>query len=476
MNIPINIDKSSSKPMYLQVFEEIKKLIENGELKPGQKLPPIRKLAQHLEVNTVTVVSAYRQLENNGNAYSKGGSGTYVSVKEEGFSKEELNAEKFKLDFATAWISPENFPVADFKIAIDKVLDKEKGKAFLYDDSEGFIPLRIEINKYLLENGIKSDYKNIQIVSGAQQGIDIIAKSLIDYEDCVVVENPTYMGAVSSFNSRGAKLLPVEINKDGIDLDKLQKVIKVNPVKLIYVMPSFHNPTGICYDEKVKQKLLDIAYQAGCYVVEDDYLSDIDFGNGRVKTLKELDKNDIVIYIKSFSKIFMPGLRLGFMIIPKTLQDNISKAKYITDISTSGFIQRSFYEYFNMGAWKKQLIEIQKIYLAKYNLMIKLIDKYMSKELEFLVPNGGLNLWCRLPKKLTSDLLYSEAKKVGINFVPGNLFFMDHKPSEYFRLSFAAIEIGEMEEKFKELCEFFDTFINANHSSDYNYDWFMKFI
>ncbi len=476
MNIPINIDKFSSVPMYLQVFEEIKKLIENEELKPGQKLPPIRKLAGQLEVNTVTIVSAYRHLENSGHVYSKGGSGTYVSVKEEQFSKDDIGAEKFKLDFATAWLSPENFPVSDFKIAIDKVLDKEKGKAFLFDDSEGFIPLRIEISKYLAENGIKSDYNNIQIVSGAQQGIDIIAKSLIDYDDCVIVENPTYMGAVSSFNSRGAKLISVELNKDGIDLDKLKKVIKVNRVKLIYVMPNFHNPTGICYDENVKLKLLEMAYEAGCYVVEDDYLSDIDFGNGRFKTLKELDKNDIVIYIKSFSKIFMPGLRLGFMIIPRTLQDNISKAKYITDISTSGFIQRSFYEYFNMGAWKKQLMYIQKIYLEKYNLMLNLINKYMPNELDYSIPDGGLNLWCRLPKRLTSDLLYAEAKKIGINFVPGNLFFMDHKPSEYFRLSFAAIEVCEMEEKVKELCEFLDAFIKANNSSDYNYDWFMKFI
>lgn len=476
MEVNFKLDKEDSKPLYVQLYEILRDDIIEGKIKYNTKLLPIRTLAKQLDINNATVVSAYRQLEQSEYVKSIPGSGTYVVFNKLTIDDDRIISDGERLDFATAWISPDFFPVDDFKVAINNVLDREKGKAFVYDDTEGFEPLRNEIVNYLKSLDIETNYKQIQVVSGAQQGIDIIAKSLINYNEVVIVEKPTYAGAVSSFNSRGAKIIEVPINSAGINLVELEKTVKANKPKFIYLMPNYHNPTGICYIDEVKRKILEIAYENECFIVEDDYLSDITFGENKRRTLKSFDEKDIVIYIKSFSKLFMPGLRLAFMIIPKALEEKILKAKYMTDISTSGLIQHAFYEYLKSGSWKKQLSKMQKVYINKYNLMISLIKKYAPKELDFKIPEGGLNVWCKLPKGITSNILYAEAQKFGINFVPGNLFFLEHRPNEYFRLSFAAISEQDMDKSVKLLFGIIDKFINESRQLNYKDEWFMKFI
>lgn len=274
--VSIQIDRNVEKPLYIQIFEGLTKLIEEGTIASGEKLPPIRRMASFFNVNAVTVVNAYKQLENLGYVDSRVGSGTYVRFSPErvesedsnvfeevsGFSEEALESIHFKgdvsirFDFASASIPPNYFPVKDFRNVINEVLDRDGGYALEYQESSGYQPLRESIKSFMeIQHDLKVPLDEIQIISGAQQGIDILAKAFINYRDVVFVEAPTYPGAVNAFKSRGAHIIEINMSEDGVDLKDLKENIKKNPPKLFYTMPVFQNPTGHSYSYKKRKSL-----------------------------------------------------------------------------------------------------------------------------------------------------------------------------------------------------------------------------
>ncbi|MCD8158016.1 MAG: PLP-dependent aminotransferase family protein [Clostridiales bacterium] len=247
----ININKKGKLPLYRQIADEIYRNTEEGILKAGDMLPPVRKLAEKLGVNPGTVVSAYKYLENRKLVYSKTGSGTYIS----GISTEDMvisgRFEEYEeetplsdgsINFSASNPAVELFPVNEFKRALNSVLDEEKGEAFGYEDPKGSPALRETISKKFNINRDK-----IQIISGAQQGIDIIAGALVAHGDCVIVEKPTYMGAVGAFMSRGANVIGVEIELDGININELEKILPLYKPKLVYIMTYYQTPTAYSY-------------------------------------------------------------------------------------------------------------------------------------------------------------------------------------------------------------------------------------
>lgn len=441
------------QPKYIQLFEHIKKLITEGQLRPGDRLPAIRSLASKLSVNTVTVVNAYKQLENNKYISAKKGSGYYVSSlkKQESYSSSDVGMSEGGsfINFASATPHPSIFPIESFKNCINDVLARDKGFAFGYQESLGFRPLRSSILGYL-----KKEYSitvetedNIQIVSGAQQGIDLIGKALLNPGDYVITENPTYDGAVAVFKSRGARVVGVNLEKDGIDMTDLEKKLRICRPKLIYVMTSYQNPTTICYSPQKLQKLLKLAEKYKAYIVEDDSMSELYYGNKRPMILKNMDiRNEYVIYIKSFSKILMPGLRMGCMVIPDLLINEFAKIKHNSDISSSGLIQRSLDQYFSSGKWDEHLQYMKEIYKGKYEFMLnglKKLDKYGIKLDE---PDGGLYFWVRVPKFISSAEIYNRCRQNGLLLIPSNIFYdVNNKNKDsYVRLSFASSGIEQI--------------------------------
>ncbi|MBW4828378.1 MAG: PLP-dependent aminotransferase family protein [Clostridiaceae bacterium] len=453
-NIIIQLDKNLNKSLYIQLADKLKKLIEDGVFQKDEKLPSIRSLAKKLEVNNITIVNAYKLLEQEGYVYSKKGSGTYVKRQDEDLSLNYLadqnmelmtsgilSLSKNSINFASVSPTPELFPVEEFKQVLIEVLDRDKGKAFVYPEINGYGPLRESISYFLKDNYyIDIEASKIQIISGGQQGIDLLAKTLIQPGDYVFVENPTYSGAVAAFESRDAKIIGIPMEHDGINLDTLKKHIDRYHPKFLYTMPNYQSPTTYSYSEEKKKELLELAHKNDLYIIEDDFMSDLSYRDKKLP-LKSMDKYDQVIYIKSFSKILMPGLRLGFLTTPEKFFKDIIKAKHTTDISSSGFIQRAFDLFLRENFWKQHIERVKKDYNEKYKLILKKINNFKKYNINFKRPDGGLSLWLELPNDISCIELYNECANNNVIIVPGEIFFIDSHSSKtnFIRLSFGSV-------------------------------------
>lgn len=482
----IKLDKKLGEPMYLQLYYQIKNIIEEGILPPGFKLPSIRQLSDVLDVNQVTVVSAYKLLVNNKYAYSKSGSGIYISdllpsnegtendgndvITDELYQQDDLlfiskgliKINESTINLASATPTPDLFPVDKFKLVLNEVLDRDLGLAFSYQESQGYPPLRESIVESLCPDMSGCSYKNIQIISGAQQGIDIIAKAFLKQGDYVITEAPTYTGAVAVFKSRGARILDVEMQEDGPNLNIIEHYLKKYRPKLIYCIPSFQNPTGYSLSNYKRKELIKLVEKYNSYIIEDDYVSELDYENKAYIPLKKLDSNGRVIFIKSFSKIFMPGLRLGFMVVPQNLKAGILEAKHTTDISTSGLIQRAFDLYIRKGFWSHHLEYVYRTYKERYCKVINMLDKYLPHGVQYYKPGGGLNIWLTFPCSFSVERLFKECANSNIVFAPGRIFFssIPSQKNGSLRLSFAATYTGQIEPGIQKFCSIVQNLLN----------------
>ncbi|WP_101772602.1 MocR-like pyridoxine biosynthesis transcription factor PdxR [Peptostreptococcus faecalis] len=431
----IFFDKNESK--YLQIYNKIKEIINDGELKTGDKLPPIRKLADYLDVNSVTIVKAYQLLDSEGYVNKRMGSGTFVSGKHEKYSRLELkeNENLYRLD--TGNPSADIFPIDDFKKAINIALNEDSYNVFDYDDGTGILELKEVMIKYLNDFCIKSSVDNLFIISGAQQGIDIISKALINYSDVVFIEEPTYSGAINILKGRGAKIVPIPMLDDGIDIGILKlKIEKIMP-KLVYIMPNFQNPTGISYSEYKKKKIVELAEEYDFYILEDDFISDFKFNSENNRTVKSYDIYNRVIYIKSFSKILMPGLRVGIMDVPSELIERVAISKYSSDISTSTLIQKSLFYYMDRFNWKKHISSVEKIYTRKFNEVQEYIEKKLCKKLKLIKTDGGINFFLELKRGYYSRDFVGFILDKGVAVQPGSIYYDNEIDDRFFRVNIA---------------------------------------
>lgn len=447
----ITIDKNIDKPLYIQLYESIKILIEDGNIE-GEKLPSIRSLSKSLQVNNVTVVSAYKLLESEGYVYSLKGSGTYIKKSplemKSSFLESDIdlmnsgiiNLSKDSINFASVSPTPDLFPIENFKKTLIEVLDRDNGHAFLYPEITGYEPLRDSISKFLIDNyNTHVDKDSILITSGGQQGLDIIAKTLISPGDYIIVENPTYTAALSAFKSRGARIIGVPMMSDGIDIDILESYINRYNPKFIYIMTNFQSPTTYSYSEDKKRKLIEIANNNDIHIIEDDFLTDLYFKDKKTP-LKSIDKNNKVIFIKSFSKVFMPGVRIGFVTLPNNLFTKIIKAKHTTDVTSSGYLQRAFDLYLRHGYWEEHIENIRNVYKVKHDLVISLLSNLDKYGVTYTKPDGGLSIWIKLPDEIDSLEFYDECSDNKVAIIPGKIFSIDNSNSNHIRLSFGAVD------------------------------------
>lgn len=453
LQVNIHIDKESESPIYIQLYEQLKAYISDGTLSEDFRLPPIRSFAESLAVNSITVVNAYKLLENDNLVYKKAGSGTYVmpikdKVKlDSDFSiagdemeyQLEAGMPENVINLATATPDPKLFPITDFKRVMNEVLERDGANAFIYQDSKGYEPLRASISRNIEKHGIKVSADDIYVISGAQQGIDIISKVMLTYGDYVFVESPTYTGALGVFKSRGAKIIDVPLQQDGPDMGELEKLLKLIRPKFFYTMPNFQNPTGCTYSERKKKHLMLLCRKYDIKIVEDDYLSDLNYLDTAALPLKSYDREDRVIYIKSFSKVFMPGLRVAYIVIPDDIREKVTSAKYMTDISTSGLMQRVLDKYLGSSIWNKHIEYMKREYSIRYLEAVRSARKYL-RGASFNQPNGGLNLWIRLPEGVCSTDLYNACKERGVLITPGTTYLKDEEGERHIRISFAGVD------------------------------------
>ena len=282
--------------------------------------------------------------------------------------------------------------------------------------------------------------EDILIVSGAQQGIDIASKAILNINDNVIVERPTYGGALSVFKWRRANIFEVDMEEDGINLDAFEKIVKKNKIRCFYTMSYFQNPTGISYSLEKKKKLIELAEKYDFYIIEDDYLSELNYDKDfEYVTFKSLDTHDRVIYIKSFSKIFLPGIRMGYMIAPKVFKESILTSKINTDIATSSLMQRVLEIYISKGLWRENVYNLNREYKSRYNLMKKVMETELAGKVSFINPGGGLTFYLTLENTtMTSKELFFKLRERGVYITPGVLFYSKMEDGEKtLRLSFS---------------------------------------
>ncbi len=443
---------------YIQIYNLIKKLIFEKKILPNEKLPSIRKLSSFLGVNSITIVKAYELLESEGYIYKKSGSGSFVREQKNNYGKIKIenHSNVYRLD--TGNPSSDMFPIKDFKDAINIALDEDSEDIFDYDGGNGVPNLKKAMVNYLSELGIKSSSDNLLIISGAQQGIDIVCKTLVDYSDVVFIEEPTYYGALGVLKSRNAKLVSIPMLNDGIDIGILKlKLERIRP-KMLYVMPNFQNPTGISYSETKKKKLIELAEEYDFYILEDDFISDFKFQSNNNQTLKSYDIYDRVIYIKSFSKILMPGLRVGVLYIPPELVNRALLSKYSSDISTSTLIQKSLFYYMDRFEWKEHMKIVGDIYTEKFIFTKKYLKEKLDGKLKLIETAGGINFFLELRRGFFSSDFVNFILDKGVAVQPGSIYYDNDIDDRFFRINIARENIDRIKEAIDIISDNIDTF------------------
>ncbi|WP_046213801.1 MocR-like pyridoxine biosynthesis transcription factor PdxR [Paenibacillus wulumuqiensis] len=458
----IDIQRNVGVSLSDQIYQSIVDRIRSGLLKEGLKLPSVRILSKQLEVSLVTVFKAYKQLEQDGFITSIQGKGTFIKAKiiEERGEKEiipsydwQLSLQDYlprsqfaryhiapqKVHLSSSMIDPKLFPNRYFEREVHQVLTENPELLSLYGNIQGDSQLRNEMSKYLKRSGVLSTPENILVTSGLQQGIDLIARTFVGSGDFVIMEAPTYPGAIDVFRGRGATILTVPVDKDGLRIDILQNVCEKYKPKVIFTIPTFHNPTGVVMTLKRRKQLLDIAQSIQCIIVEDDPCSEIYFEKKPPATLKSMDQFGHVIYLRGLSKTIAPSCRIGVLTASGSIFRRLLAAKANADLGSPLLTQKAILPLINS---KRMLDHTKKLRIAlkiRRDLVIDLLTRLSPDDVSWTIPEGGLNLWISLPTWIDSHLLLSEAKKQQITFLPGSACYPVGQEYNHLRISYSYV-------------------------------------
>lgn len=342
------------------------------------------------------------------------------------------------ISFAGGLPSPRTFPVAAFREACDKVLREDGHAALQYAASEGYAPLREMVADML---PWEVDPAQVLITTGSQQGLDLVAKILIDAGSRVLVETPTYLGALQAFTPMEPEVLGVASDAEGVDLVDL--AAKAAGARFFYVLPNFQNPTGRTMSEARRAALSAEAARLGLPIVEDNPYGDLWFDVPPPLPLTARNPEGCV-YMGSFSKILAPGLRLGFLVAPKSLYPKLLQAKQAADLHTPGFNQRMVVETMKDRFLDRHVPTIRALYKSQRDAMLAALKREMPDDVSWNTPDGGMFLWARLPQGMSAVDLLPKAVEKNVAFVPGAAFYADNADERSLRLSFVTASIEQI--------------------------------
>ena len=347
------------------------------------------------------------------------------------------------------------------EIAADILKNNPVG-ALQYGISEGNVALREKIIEFVKEReNIEITLDEITIVSGGQQAIELTSKILLNEGDSVIVEAPSFVGGLNAFRSYGANLVGVEVESDGMNIEKLKETIKNTPnVKLIYTIPNFQNPSGVTMSVEKRKALYEIDRDNGIFIIEDNPYGELTFDGVKLPTIKSMDEAGVVLYSGSFSKILAPGLRLGYLIAPKNFTEKAVLGKQVSDVHTPSLPQLLALVFMNRYDIVELIGKMRTLYKEKCNTMIEAMKKYLPKEITYTVPGGGLFVWCNAPGVDTLRLS-KECTEQKVLIVPGNNFATDQTlVNSGFRLNFSTMTNDKIVEGVKRLGEVLKKYYN----------------
>lgn len=357
------------------------------------------------------------------------------------------------ISFAGGLPAPDLFPVEAIKDVTNKVLDEDGLVALQYTTTEGNDILRqAVIDQRLKPFGMDATLDNIMITSGSQQGLELTSKMFIDHGDTVIVENPTYLTAISPFKSYGANLATVDTDDDGIIIEDLIKMIESNEkVKFIYLIPDFQNPTGRCMSLERRKQVVEIAEKYEIPIIEDSPYGELVLEGEKLPTIKSFDTKGYVIYLGSFSKVFCPGFRIGWLVADPALVEKYAILKQGVDLQTSTIDQMIVARYMTEYDLDNHIDKIKLLYKKRRRCMLDAMEKYFPKNIDYTKPRGGLFIWVMLPEGVNSKEILEKAIEQKVAFVPGQSFYAHADVTNTFRLNYSNMPEDRIEEGIKRL-------------------------
>ena len=332
------------------------------------------------------------------------------------------------------------FPVEQLQASTNKVFELFGRQALQYGESEGLPQLREFIaNEYRTKQGITVDPNRVLITSGSQQGLDLLAKTILNEGEDVVLEEPGYLGAIQSFSVFKARFTQVKMNNDGIDCNELEKALEKTRAKLLYCVPNFQNPSGISYSKEVREKVAGIVDKYHTLLIEDDPYGELRFSGEPKASFGKLLPHKTVM-LGTFSKTVVPAFRLGWMVLPDAIYERVLVAKQAADLHTNSFSQYIVAQFLQDYPLSEHIEKIRKVYGSQCKAMIASIKEYFPKGVQCTEPEGGMFLWVTLPEGISSMALFDIALKNKVAFVPGNPFYADARNVNSLRLNFSCMD------------------------------------
>ena len=366
-----------------------------------------------------------------------------------------LTADPSIISFAGGLPAAELFPIDKWIAASDKVMKENGAAALQYGPTDGFKRLREHCITRTTKVGVKNvEADDIQVLSGSQQGLDFMARIFIDPGDYIVVESPTYLGALNAFKAYEPKFLQVELDEYGMVLEDLEKQLKEHDnVKFIYVISDFQNPSGKTWTMERRKGLIELANKYDVMILEDNPYGELRFEGEIQPSLRSLDTEDRVIFMGTFSKIFSPGIRVGWFNASKEVLNKFNMVKQGADLQTSTTTQMILAQFLDDNDLEAHIAEIIKVYGKRKNVMVEAMKKYFPEEVSFTNPEGGLFLWVTLPENLNARDIAVKAIEKKVAFVPGGAFYPESPEENHFRLNYSCMPEDKIEEGIKRLGE-----------------------
>ncbi len=463
MTLGITIDRESALPVYVQIQRRFADLIRSGQLPEGTLLPPERRLAQELGLNRSTVLAAYRGLKAEGLVDAHVGRGTVVLPVGDGnggaagplawsqLAREApappepllrdllaLTERQEVVSLAVGLPASELLPLDVLRDVQERLLVDHGGPLLLHSPTEGVSSFRDAIARHVGERGLRAAAGEVLVSSGSQQGLHLMARVFLDPGDVVVVEEPTYVGALEAFRHARARVLAVPTDEEGMRTDLLESLLGRLRPKLLYTLPTFQNPSGRVMSLERRRHLLALARRHQVPVLEDDPYSDLTYEGAVPPPLAALDEAGHVVYLSSFSKVLFPGLRVGFLVAPRPALRLLALAKQGVDLHSNTYGQHIVERFLAEGHLARHLERCRREYAARRDVMLEALAPLKRHGLTWTRPAGGFYVWCRLPETLAPGRLAAEAAAEGVTYLPGEACFAGGTAEHHLRLNFTS--------------------------------------
>ncbi|NJS16436.1 MAG: PLP-dependent aminotransferase family protein [Nostocaceae cyanobacterium CSU_2_110] len=463
MELAIALNNNSSKSLHQQLYEQLRQAILSGRLTPGEKIPSTRFLAKSLSISRFTVTTSYEQLLNEGYLETVTGSGTFVckqlpddliysnpietidkinrsSIKLSMYGNTLVNTAnvpriaepKLQINFRYGTPALTEFPVKLWRRLLSRYCNTNLNWLDYSTEPNGYQPLRAAITHYLTRSrAVNCQPEQILITNGTQQALDLILRLLIEPGETVAIENPGYLSAKIIFETQNAKILPISVDNSGLIVQELVNYTPQN-IRLVYITPSHQFPTGAILPLQRRLELLNWAQQTGGLIIEDDYDSEFRYGEKPIPALQGLAQNDSVIYIGTFSKVLFPSLRIGYLVLPKSLVPIFTRAKWLNDRHLPILEQQVLTEFINEGYLERHLRKMRSIYDKRRQSLVKSLKEHFGKSAEILGEKAGIHLMVRFKTNLSDEEIIQRAAEVGIGMMSANPhYLLNHSRGEF---------------------------------------------